>query len=667
MDLVIDGIDKSTTLSSAMISTACEPRSNVNGDMFSKSSLIIVRDDTSALQHSLASSIQSMGGESGLQITITDADSFHEAGGATCIFLQTMDQFSFQNPQESGYGVLKKIFRHVKNLLWVTRRGISSSDTLEQDAILGLSRSILSESEGLSIVTLGLEHADDAQRATQYIWTVLRHYFKTTSATPTHSRGEEIAEINGFLCVSRLLPARKLQNDIRRIQSQDNLVGFEQDSANNSIIGDDEIEIKVKTSGLRPQNLSCTSSQAADSSFGGEYAGIVTQVGQNGKNSFQVGNRVIAIMHNHNVTFKARIRCPTYLTCRIPDGMDFQEAVAMPLDFIAAYDALTNWAQLQKGESVLIQDGSGAPGQAVIQVALLAGADVFVAVPEEEDAERISDLYQIPISHVLCRYKGDFTTAAEIKQLTGGRGVDVVLNALASDRLPTLWGCVASYGRVIEIGNRDTYESSVGSLPLSHFQSPKRNVMFTSIDLTEIFQDPARTTALLCKMMDMIGNKKIVAPKPLHVYAASQVQDAFRNRDSKMPSGKIVVSFDLNNDISVLTKAKSPPFHANATYIITGGLGGLGKSITKWMVSHGARNLLLLSRRGGETSAAKPFLDELTTSGVTVLTPRCDIGDEKAVQGILQEVQNHMPPIKGCIQASMVLKVSRCPNTPKET
>jgi NADPH:quinone reductase-like Zn-dependent oxidoreductase len=650
-ELIIDGVDKSTTLSSAMISTAYEHRPD-DEDIFSNSSLVVVRSEASALQHSLALSIQGAGKTFGLQVNITDADGFRDIG-APCVFLQTMNQFSFRCPREKEFDDLKKVFRNAKNLLWVTRRDSSSAGTLEQDAILGLSRSIISENEGLKIVTLGLEDVEDGQRATRHIWTVLHKYFKATCASPMHTHGEEIAEIDGLLCVSRLLPARKLEADIRMIQYQDKSLAFEQDTADNCIIDDGEIEIEVKAIGLRPQTLSRILGQATTSLFANDYAGVVTQVGQSARSLFQVGAGVIAVTHNHDRTFKARVQTPAYLVHKIPDGLNFAEAVAMPLDFMTAYDALTNWARLQTGESILIQDGCGALGQAAIQVALLAGAIIFVTVAKDEDVEFISALYKIPISHVLRHHRGDI--AADMKQLSGGRGVNVVFNPLTSNGHYTSWESVAPYGRVIEVGDQDMYASSGGSLPVP--QSLKKNIMFARVDLAELFQNRARVTTLLSIAMDMIESKKIVAPEPLHVYTASQIANAFRKEDSGMSSGKIVLSYDPRNDASSLTTPKLLPFHPNATYIITGGLGGLGKSIAKWMVTRGARNLLLLSRQGGETSAAEPFLNKLTASGVEVFAPKCDIGDEKAVNEVFREVQKCMPPIKGCIQASMVLKV----------
>lgn len=101
-------------------------------------------------------------------------------------------------------------------------------------------------------------------------------------------------------------------------------------------------------------------------------------------------------------------------------------------------------------------------------------------------------------------------------------------------------------------------------------------------------------------------------------------------------------------------------FDANATYVISGGLGGLGRSTARWMASRGAKHLLLLSRFGPVHDSAKELLADLGALGVDVFAPPCDVSDEFALKRVLDECSSRMPSIRGCIQGSMVLKVSHC-------
>jgi NAD(P)-dependent dehydrogenase (short-subunit alcohol dehydrogenase family) len=100
-------------------------------------------------------------------------------------------------------------------------------------------------------------------------------------------------------------------------------------------------------------------------------------------------------------------------------------------------------------------------------------------------------------------------------------------------------------------------------------------------------------------------------------------------------------------------------FDKDSTYLIAGGLGGLGRSIAHWLVDRGARNLILLSRSGNQNVYAGVTTKDLQEKGATVLTPACDITDRAALASTLESCSRTMPPIKGCIQASMVVSVSR--------
>ena len=75
------------------------------------------------------------------------------------------------------------------------------------------------------------------------------------------------------------------------------------------------------------------------------------------------------------------------------------------------------------------------------------------------------------------------------------------------------------------------------------------------------------------------------------------------------------------------------------------------------MASRKAKNLILLGRQGAQSSAAKQLLDELTSQGVTVAAPHCDVTQRNVLADTLSECNRTMPPIKGCIVGTMVLKV----------
>jgi NAD(P)-dependent dehydrogenase (short-subunit alcohol dehydrogenase family) len=104
-------------------------------------------------------------------------------------------------------------------------------------------------------------------------------------------------------------------------------------------------------------------------------------------------------------------------------------------------------------------------------------------------------------------------------------------------------------------------------------------------------------------------------------------------------------------------------FDENASYVVAGGLGGLGRPMIRWMADRGAKYLILLSRSGGaQSQAATELVSELLEKGIHVSIPRCDVSSAPALSAALGSVLNSteslpFPPVKGCINATMVLQV----------
>lgn len=99
-------------------------------------------------------------------------------------------------------------------------------------------------------------------------------------------------------------------------------------------------------------------------------------------------------------------------------------------------------------------------------------------------------------------------------------------------------------------------------------------------------------------------------------------------------------------------------FKDNATYVVAGGLGGIGRSILRWMVMRGAKHLLVPSRSGPASPAAAEVVRELSDQNVVVSTPICDISSKDALSQMLEDASTGLPPIEGCIVATMALNVS---------
>jgi len=404
-------------------------------------------------------------------------------------------------------------------------------------------------------------------------------------------------------------------------------------------------------------------------SVGLECSGIVSRAGK--KSGLVPGDRLVMAAPG---SFRTFTRGKAAATCKIPDSMSFVEAASIPAQFGTAWEILHEMARLRKGETVLIHAAAGGTGQAAIQITQYLGGTVFATVGSQDKKRLLMEEYGLPEDHIF--YSRDTSFAKGVKRMTNGKGVDVVINSLSGESLKASWDCIASYGRFVEIGKRDVVSNS--NLPMSSFG---KNASFIGFDAS-IWQKerPMEANRDLKILVDLFESKAFHIARPLHVHNISNIEGVFRMMQDGKTSGKIVLEITPDSQIPVrdplprimtciqlthlvekTTLDTKPSFlmDSNATYVIAGGLGGLGRSIARWMVDRNAKNLILLSRSGPRLQIAKEFLNELRTRGVRVEAPPCDVSDAKIMAKVFEDLSRSMPPIKGCIQGSMVRRVSR--------
>jgi NAD(P)-dependent dehydrogenase (short-subunit alcohol dehydrogenase family)/acyl carrier protein len=142
-------------------------------------------------------------------------------------------------------------------------------------------------------------------------------------------------------------------------------------------------------------------------------------------------------------------------------------------------------------------------------------------------------------------------------------------------------------------------------------------------------------------------------PLPTTVFQVEQTVEAFRFMAQAKHIGKIVVTRPLPWTES-RSAQKKPYFRNDASYLITGGLRGLGLESARWMAREGARNLVLLGRLDPSANAMA-VLNELTRSGVKVAIEKCDVSDEAQLAAVFERVSMSMPPIRGVVHAAGIL------------
>ena len=324
---------------------------------------------------------------------------------------------------------------------------------------------------------------------------------------------------------------------------------------------------------------------------------------------------------------------------RKPAELTFEQAAALPIAFLTAEYALYDLANLSRGERVLIHAAAGGVGLAAVQIAQRLGAEVYATAGSPE---KHRFLHALGVKHVFSSRSLDF--AAQIQECTGGRGVHVALNSLAADYIPATLSVLAERGRFVEIGKTGIWDAGA-------VEAVRADVNYHTLYLGEIFdRDPGRTETMLHQLAESIEVGSL-RPLPLQAFDLEDAASAFRYMAQARHIGKVVLS-----PASVRSPQGRGPaaISADATYLVTGGLGSLGLHVARWLIDSGARQIVLVGRRG-PTPSALQSIAALEAGGARVVTLEADMAQRADVDRVLARVGASMPPLRGIIHAAGVL------------
>ncbi|KAI8628763.1 polyketide synthase [Xylariaceae sp. FL1651] len=583
---------------------------------------------------------------------------------STCIVLADLDSPVLRNPSPEIFASLKYIIVHSNKLIWLSRDGSTNPD---YELLAGFARVIRAEDPQLQFITVSYDSLDSISDIVDTSLNILRTSDNTMDNSFRVINGSiEIARVVSASQISKHIQAQtssleavegKLERDLRALSlqigvlSQLDTLRFEDDPVFETPLAECEVEFKVMAAGASFRDLTSVLGQVdEDVVLGLEAAGVVTRAGAG--STFKVGDKIFGL--STSGTLKTHARSHDKFLKSVPEAMTWTAAACIPFAYSAAYAVLVELGNIQDGDTILIHSAAGGLGQAAIQLAQHRGAEVFVTAGTQEKQDFLHATYGIPRSHIFSSRNLSFKEG--LHRLTNSRGVDVVLNSLSGDGLMASWECVAPFGRFVELGVKNS--SAHTSLSVRNLG---RNIRFEQFDYVYLINnDPTRAQRVFQRAMKEVLNDGFPRRTPIVVYPFSQVQDAFRDIQSRERIGKIVLEPHCDDVVSIIPSRKpTAHFDPNVSFIIVGGFGGLGQAIARWMVSRGAKNLILLSRSGPVKAAAKAFLEELKPLCQRVAAPPCDVADKEALEKCIKECLQYMPLIKGCIQGSMVLKDNR--------
>ncbi|GKT61721.1 polyketide synthase [Colletotrichum tofieldiae] len=575
----------------------------------------------------------------------------------------------FQNISAENFAIFRSIVTEASNqqagIFWLTRSSqIACSDPRWGETI-GAARSIRSELS-LDFATCEIAQIDSASfLAISNVFQKFQKRHCDNSLSPDY----EYSIVDGTVNVSRLYPVsvndelhtRKLgTNEIYhhlQIGKYGRLSTLDWAPREPQVLQGDDVVVEAKAVGMNFKDILIAMGivDSNISSLGLEAAGIVRQTGPDTK-ALAAGDRVFVFGGG---CFSTGIVISEKLCVKIPDTLSFEDAATMPCVFSTVIHGLMDIARLSKGDSVLIHSACGGVGLAAIQICKMIDAEIYCTVGSDEKIQHLEEHLGIPRKRIFNSRDASFLP--EILKATNGRGVDVVLNSLSGDLLHASWNCVAEFGKMIEIGKRDLIGN--GKLALNVFEL---NRSYHGVDLGHLIEvKPKEGHRLLKRIVEFYEKGHIGPISPVKVFAAAAVEECFRYMQKGQHIGKIVMSMDNLFQSTQLDSSLSfkPTFESDASYLLVGGLGGLGRLVSNWMVENGASHLIYLSRNSGNTQENDRFFDELEAQGCSVVAIRGSVG---SLDDVKRAIGAATRPVRGVINMSMVLRDQSFPKMTHE-
>ena len=389
-----------------------------------------------------------------------------------------------------------------------------------------------------------------------------------------------------------------------------------------------EVRVSVEASGLNFWDVFRSLGFIEEGNLGREMCGYILEVGSD-VSTISVGDHVVGLGFG---AFGAQMVTREELVAPAPSGFSATGLATVPSAFVSA--ALSfELSGLEAGDRVLIHAGSGGVGLAAIQLVQAAGAEVFATASAPKQAY----LRSLGVEHIFDSRQTAF--GKETLETTNGEGIDVVLNSLTGEGfIDASLSCLKNGGRFVELARRDI-------LSEEEMAAVRPDVAYDILELDVLKKtDPAWVGRVLRDVMARLssGELKTITHSRWPLAEAGAALSFMR---AARHIGKIVVT--------------TPPtlkgrLRQDRTYLVTGGLGGIGCAVADWLADRGAGAIALNGRRVPDPEA-EGVIRRLRERGVKVQVELADVTDADAIDEMLARIDETLPPLGGVIHSVGVL------------
>ncbi|ESZ93011.1 lovastatin nonaketide synthase [Sclerotinia borealis F-4128] len=671
VDVEIPGQEElSTRYSSIIISRATGSAARETTKPSMHISIIVKSEveEQQVLAKLLASKVSEIKGLSCGIATLQELIDTEMTATSVIIFLTEIDAAFLDGTLEFDYNALQSVLIQTRQTIWATRAHLLDAVEPQHHLAVGLGRTLMSEDSTRKFVTVSLDQNDRREQTASLISELLQR----TIDSSVENMENNYVVTDGKIHICRVSENVEMDRTIAQALLSLSIWGHrdiwkhlnglrtsDKECFDAAFLNKNEVLIQVRAIGLTFRDHLLASGQLNEVGFGTECAGVLVATGS--EPGHKVGDRVCVLATS---AASSVIRTTKSAIAIVPEHMSFAEAASMPTAVWLSYRALIEVGRIEEDEIILIHRASSCIGQMTVQFAKRLGAKVLVTVSSSSSRKLLREEYMISENDIFDI--NDSSILNKIYRRTNGKGADIIVGPLEEGSHGISFDfsrCLAPFGRLIDNGLSNSMEPSQRPSLLGKRRTFE-NISRASVNLINALEENSRLVhATFQRAIKTAFELALKPPQPLLVFNVDKVESAFRHFHDPEEMGKRII--EINPLTSIMANVKNRPkykFSSDASYIIAGGFGGLGRSFARWMVSRGARHLVLLSRSGAQGTAAKDLVAELISQRVFVAAPVVDISNLSKLKQVIEALKDHIPPIRGCIQATVALKDNLFPN-----
>ena len=565
---------------------------------------------------------------------------------------------------EQEFAAVQKIIKTTSSILWVTPYDALRSRRPEYSMTSGLARTVTSEQASIDFRTLSIDI--DSTESHQVIASISRVARKQLAKDGEESPEREFAVSGGKTYISRLVRNEGLNNVFGESQKTEptsfvpgsrvtgklviRKVIFQQQIGGVEEIKPNHVEVQVQVAGLTKEGVRVIVGVDYPTTFSHEIGGTVTSVGS-GVDNFKIGDKVVGFNPDRYSSYQ---QVPAAMLQKLDDNDDMDAAVSTLMAYSAALHGLEYLGRVMKNDRVLILQGTGTTGAAAVKIAQYNGAMPYVVAITEQEVNFLQTHLGLKTEHII--KPSDGLVSERLSELTNGRGADIVFSSGYVERSAAreAWRCIARFGRFVDGGRKDVLSrNAIDNVPL------QRSASYMPFDITDLYEGrPEAVSELIAATMRLFKKKFIVSPGMVQSTNLAELNEAVTNFSDAFGATQPLIRYQASESrIQTLPARESLRFSPDSTYLLVGCLGGLGRSLTAWMMESGARRFTFLSRSGTDQEFAARLVKDIEAAGAFVDVVRGDATNKADVISAVQAV-SPAHPIKGVIHAAMVLRVS---------